>query len=52
LFQKDRHDLAARITSAPRGREDKQKGNPPSLIGVEQFIRRKADAAEVAARQQ
>lgn len=52
LFQRNRRDLAARITCTPRDKDGKIQGvaigrndKPPSLAGVEKFIRAKATAA-------
>jgi hypothetical protein len=51
LFQKSRKDLSARIVCTPRDKDsNNSKGNarfekPPSLAGVERFIRAKAAAA-------
>lgn len=50
LFQKGRRDLASKITCTPRDKDGNLKTphrnmKPPSLAGVERFIRQKADAA-------
>jgi hypothetical protein len=50
LFQKGRKDLASKITCTPRDKDGNLKTphrnmKPPSLAGVERFIRQKADAA-------
>eukprot|EP00977_Amphora_coffeiformis_P018682 scaffold6647_cov166-Amphora_coffeaeformis.AAC.9 len=50
LFQRGRRDLASKITCTPRDKEGNLKTphrnmKPPSLAGVERFIRQKADAA-------
>lgn len=46
MFQRDKADLVQKITSTPRGRGDKQRTKPPSLVGVEQFIQSKVAAAK------
>ena len=50
LFQRGRRDLASKITCTPRDKDGNLKTphrnmKPPSLAGVERFIRQKADAA-------
>lgn len=54
LFQRNRRDLASRITCTPRDKDGNVKGagrhdKPPSLAGVEKFIRAKAAAAAAVA---
>lgn len=51
FFQKGRKDLAAKINCTPREKDTSMKGagKPPSLAGVEKFIRAKAAAAAAAA---
>ncbi len=56
LFQMDRSELVTEIVCAPRGDKDEKinlgpnsANEPPSLVGVEKFIRAKVVAAAVAA---
>ena len=56
MFQRNRKEMAGKIVCAPRGDKDKPeppprsgKGNPPSLAGVEKFIRAKVVAAAASA---
>lgn len=51
-FQRNKRDLASKITCAPRGEKDKDTRSnikPPSLAGVEKFIRAKVVAAAATA---
>ena len=56
MFQRNRKELAAKITCTPRGDKDKpdrpasdRNVKPPSLAGVEKFIRAKVVAAAASA---
>ncbi len=51
-FQKNKRELAGKITCAPRGDKEKEHRSnikPPSLAGVEKFIRAKVVAAAATA---
>lgn len=51
-FQRNKRELASKITCAPRGEKDKDTRSnikPPSLAGVEKFIRAKVVAAAATA---
>ena len=54
-FQKNRKEMAGRIVCAPRGDKDKHEkltnAKPPSLAGVEKFIRAKVASAAANAEQ-
>lgn len=53
LFQKGRKDLASKIICTPRDKDSLKGspyGKPPSLAGVERFIRAKAAAVAAAAK--
>jgi hypothetical protein len=55
MFQRNRKEMCAKITCAPRGDKDKDRNSseravkPPSLAGVEKFIRAKVVAAAASA---
>jgi hypothetical protein len=53
LFQNGRMDLVSKLSCAPREKERAMRGmargwKPPSLAGVERFVRAKAEAAHAA----
>jgi hypothetical protein len=55
MFQRNRREMCAKITCAPRGYKDRDRNSseraakPPSLAGVEKFIRAKVVAAAASA---